>query len=221
LKVMLQPQFAAGICKCFCTPSFMSRIKLVLQARPSQNVSAISPRQRCQPFRNCRPVQRASGERWFEEPSPSSNWERGAAWSGGAAVRRAPEWGHTQDDALWARRWPQRGAPSRLAGPCRAGRVPGRQKQLWPAVPGCGSDQLCMWRHTGRAKDELLLSSAKCVFHFFHMDVTVHFLFLFVKALFWCEMLLASSFCDTTRELFASTGDISKRAMLKLMLECK
>ena len=164
---MLQPQFAAGICKCFCTPSFMSRIKLVLQARPSQNVSAISPRQRCQPFRNCRPVQRASGERWFEEPSPSSNWERGAAWSGGAAVRRAPEWGHTQDDALWARRWPQRGAPSRLAGPCRAGRVPGRQKQLWPAVPGCGSDQLCMWRHTGRAKDELLLLVRNVYFIFF------------------------------------------------------
>ena len=78
-----------------------------------------------------------------------------------------------------------------------------------------------MFLHTGRAKDELLLSSAKCVFHFFHMDVTVHFIFLFVKALFWCEMLLASSFCDTTRELFASTGDISKRGMLILMLECK
>jgi len=67
---------ATAICcwnlKCFCTPSFLSRIKLVLQARPSQNVSAISPRQRCQPFRNCRPVQRASGERWFEDES--SEW---------------------------------------------------------------------------------------------------------------------------------------------------
>ncbi|KAG2546786.1 hypothetical protein PVAP13_9KG045457 [Panicum virgatum] len=50
----------------------MSRKKQVLQARPSQNVSAISPRQRCQPFRNCRPVQRASGERWFEDES--SEW---------------------------------------------------------------------------------------------------------------------------------------------------